>query len=103
MRPNFGRVVVGVAHHRSRVQAHEDCPGGDRTNNVVKADRTLPHVFCDRFVKALLTANSVVAVMPAFMVMVPNPRSRNYGPEYWDGGVHYVWPFKFGLRIAIGA
>jgi hypothetical protein len=22
------------------------------------------------------------------------------GPKYWNGGVHYVWPFKLGLRIA---
>ncbi len=39
--------------------------------------------------------------MPAFVTMVPNPRSRDDGPEYWDGGVHYVWPFKSGLRIVL--
>jgi hypothetical protein len=39
--------------------------------------------------------------MRVFLVMVPNPRFRDDGPEHWDGRIHYVWPFKLHLRIAI--
>jgi len=48
-----------------------------------------------------LPANSVVAVVPPFVVIMPNPRSRDDGPEHWDGGVHYVWPFKLGSKIPL--
>ena len=54
----------------------------------------------NRFVRPLLTASSVIAVMPACMLMLPNPRSRNEWPAHCDGGIHYVWPFKFGTELA---
>ncbi len=53
----------------------------------------------NRFVRPLLTASSVIAVMPACMLMVPNPRSRNEWPAHCDGEIHYVWPFKFGTEL----
>ena len=37
--------------------------------------------------------------MPACMLMVPNPRSRNEWPAHCDGEIHYVWPFKFGTEL----
>ncbi len=39
--------------------------------------------------------------MPVFMVTVPNPGALDNGAEHRDGRVHYVWPFKLGLRIAL--
>src|SRR5260370_35038036 len=53
------------------------------------------------FVKPLLTASSVIAVMPACMLMSPNPGSRNEWPAHCDGGIHYVWPFKLGAELAL--
>src|SRR5215468_6443534 len=41
------------------------------------------------------TASSVIAVMPACMLAVPNPGSRNEWPVHGEGGMHDVWPFKF--------
>jgi len=35
------------------------------------------------------------------MLMVPNPRSRYEWRVHRDGGIHYVWPFDFGARLAI--
>jgi hypothetical protein len=39
--------------------------------------------------------------MRMFVMTVPNPGALGEGPEYRDGRVHYVWPFKLGLRIAL--
>jgi hypothetical protein len=39
--------------------------------------------------------------MPVFMVTMPNPRSRDDWPEHWDGGAHYVRPFKLEAKIAL--
>ena len=39
--------------------------------------------------------------MPAYMPTVPNPGSRNEWPAHCDGGIHYVWPCKFGAELAI--
>jgi hypothetical protein len=55
----------------------------------------------NRFVRPLLTASSVIAVMPACMLMFPNPGSPNEWPVYCVGGIHYVWPFKFGEEVAL--
>src|SRR5260370_39414411 len=52
----------------------------------------------NRFVRPLLTASSVITVMQACMLMVPNPGSRNEWPAHCDGGIHYLWPFKFGIH-----
>jgi hypothetical protein len=43
-----------------------------------------------------LAASSVIAVMPARMLMVPNPGSPSDWPVHCGGGIHYVWPFKMG-------
>jgi len=55
----------------------------------------------NRFVKPLLTASSVIAVMPACMLTVPNPSARNEWPAHCYGGIHYIWPFKFGAELAL--
>src|SRR5437899_5088533 len=55
----------------------------------------------NRFVRPLLTASSVIAVMPACMLTVPNPGARNEWPAHCDGGIHYKWPFKFGAELAL--
>jgi hypothetical protein len=54
-----------------------------------------------RWAKGNLTASSVIAVMPACMLMVPNPGSRNEWPAHCDGGIHYVWPCKLGAELAL--
>src|SRR5262249_57652395 len=46
----------------------------------------------NRFVSSFLTASSVIAVMPACILTVPNPGSRNEWPAHSDRGIHYVWP-----------
>src|SRR5262245_52859929 len=46
------------------------------------------------------TASSVIAVMPACMLAVPKPGSRNRWPVHCEGGIHYVWPFKFERKPA---
>jgi len=55
----------------------------------------------NRFVRPLLTASSVIAVMPACMLTVPNPGSRSEWPAHCDRGIHYVWPCKFGAELAL--
>jgi hypothetical protein len=55
----------------------------------------------NRFVRPLLTASSVIAVMPVSMQMVPNPGCRNEWPVHCDGGIHYVRPFNFGAWLAV--
>ena len=55
----------------------------------------------NRFVRPLLTASSVIAVMPACMLTVPSPGARNEWPVYCVGGIHYVWPFRFGEEVAL--
>ena len=52
----------------------------------------------NRFVRLLLTASSVIAVMPACVLTVPNPGSRSDWPAHCDGGIHYVWPCKLGAE-----
>jgi len=47
-----------------------------------------------------LTACAVITVMPACMVMMPNPRALGDWPEHWDGGIHYVRPLNLGPTIA---
>jgi hypothetical protein len=61
----------------------------------VRALALVPNTGGNRFVRPLLTVSSVIAVMPACMLTVPNPGSRNGWPVHCDGGIHYVWPFKF--------
>jgi hypothetical protein len=51
--------------------------------------------------RPFLTASSVIAVMPACMLMVPNPGARNEGPAHCDGGIHYIWPFKLGFDLVL--
>src|SRR5947207_15319951 len=53
------------------------------------------------FARPFLTASSVIAVMPARMLTVPNPGARNEWPAHCDGGIHYIWPFKFGAELAL--
>jgi len=53
----------------------------------------------NRFVRPLLTASSVIAVMPACMLTAPNPSSRSEWPAHCDGGIHYVWPRKLGAEL----
>jgi hypothetical protein len=55
----------------------------------------------NRFVRSLLTASSVIPVMPVSMLMVPNPGCRNEWPVHCDGGIHYVRPFNFGAWLAV--
>ena len=75
---------------------------GPSTLNVIRAIRILVGSFVgNRFVRAVLTASSVIAVMPACMLTVPNPGSRNEWPAHCDGGIHYVWPCKFGAELAL--
>src|SRR5262249_5876117 len=47
------------------------------------------------FVRRVLTASSVIAVMPACMLAVPNPGSRNEWSVHCEEGIHHVRPFKF--------
>src|SRR5262249_10990600 len=49
----------------------------------------------------LLTASSVITVMPACMLTVPNPGSRSEWPTHCEGGIHYVWPCKLGAELAL--
>jgi len=35
------------------------------------------------------------------MVMMPNPRTLNDWPEYWDRGIHDVRPPNFGRMLAL--
>src|SRR4030095_5956075 len=53
------------------------------------------------FVRPLSTASSVIAVMPACMLTMPNPGVRNEWPAHCDGGIHYIWPFKFGFELVL--
>jgi len=39
--------------------------------------------------------------MRMFVMTVPNPGALGEGPEYRNWRAHYVWPFKFGSRIAL--
>ena len=55
----------------------------------------------NRLVSPLLTACSVIPVMPACMLMEPNPCRRNEWPVHCDEGIHYVWPFKLGAGLAV--
>ena len=55
----------------------------------------------NRFARPLLTASSVIPVMPVCMLTVPNPRCRNEPPVHYDVGIHYIWPFNFGARLAV--
>jgi hypothetical protein len=55
----------------------------------------------NRFVRPLLTASSVIAVMPVSMQMVPNPGCRDEWPVHSDGGIHDVRPFNFGAWLAV--
>ena len=56
----------------------------------------------NRLVSPLLTASSIIPVMPACMLMEPNPCCRNEWPVHCDEGIHYVWPFKLEGGIAVG-
>jgi len=51
--------------------------------------------------RPLLTASSVIPVMPVCMLMLPNPGSRNEWPLHCDGGIHHVRPVKFGAEIGV--
>jgi hypothetical protein len=55
----------------------------------------------NRLVRPLLTASSVIPVMPECMLMVPNPGSQNEWPVHCDRGIHCVWPFNLGAGLAI--
>ena len=55
----------------------------------------------NRLVSPLLTARSVISVMPACMLMEPNPCRRNEWPVHCDEGIHYVWPLKLGAGLAV--
>ena len=55
----------------------------------------------NRFVRRLLTASSVIAVMPACMLTLPNPSSRNEWPAHCEGGIHYVWPRNWGAELVL--
>ena len=55
----------------------------------------------NRLVSPLLTASAVIPVMPACMLMEPNPCCRNEWPVHCDEGIHYVWPFKLGAGLAV--
>src|SRR5690348_12715723 len=48
--------------------------------------------------QTVLTASPVIPMMPVCMLMEPNPGSRNERPMGCDGGIHHVWPFKFGAE-----
>jgi hypothetical protein len=37
----------------------------------------------------------------ASMLTVPNPGARNERPAHCDGGIHYIWPFKFGAKLTL--
>ncbi|PYI95720.1 MAG: hypothetical protein DME98_15515 [Verrucomicrobia bacterium] len=87
-------------------------PHGNASSAIVRDDRRFMNVIRairilvalsggNRFVRPLLTASSVIAVMPACMLMVPNPGTRNEWPAHCDEGTHYVWPFKFGAQLAL--
>src|SRR6266511_6183136 len=78
-------------------------PGTNRRfMNVIRTIRILVALSGgNRFVGPLLTASSVIAVMPACVLMVPNPGSRNERPAHCDEGTHYVWPFKFVAHLEI--
>jgi len=39
--------------------------------------------------------------MPACTLTAPNPGARNEWPAHWDGGIHYIWPFKFGVELVL--
>jgi hypothetical protein len=53
------------------------------------------------FVEPVLTTGSVIAVMPACLLPVPNPGSRNEWSADCDSGIHYVWPFKLGAGLVL--
>ena len=55
----------------------------------------------NRFVRRLLTASSVIVVMPACMLTLPNPSSRNEWPAHCEGGIHYVWPRNWGAELVL--
>src|SRR4029453_9314334 len=55
----------------------------------------------NRLVSPLLTASAVIPVMPACMLMEPNPCCRNEWPVHCDEGIHSVWPFKLGAGLAV--
>ena len=39
--------------------------------------------------------------MRMFVMTVPNPGALGEGPEYRNGRIHHVWPFKLRLRIVL--
>jgi hypothetical protein len=49
------------------------------------------------FVRPLSTPSSVIPKMR----LVPNPCCRNERPAHCDGGIHHVWPFKFGAEFGV--
>jgi hypothetical protein len=108
--PNAISNAIGYAKFRSR--SHDAmirvyAPEGSRTVGVWEAGIALGKRICfalsggNRFVRPLLTASSVIAVMPACMLTVPNPGSRSEWPAHCDRGIHYVWPCKFGVELLL--
>jgi hypothetical protein len=48
-----------------------------------------------------LTASSVIAVMRACTLTMPNPGSRNEWSPHCDVGIHCVWPRKLEAELAV--
>jgi hypothetical protein len=82
----------------SRARAWKESLDGNTQNSKLGGESG--HSKATDFVRPFLTASSVIAVMPACMLTVPNPCARSEWPAHCDGEIHYVWPFKFGAGLA---
>jgi hypothetical protein len=107
-----GAISNAIDHAKFRSRSHVAvirvyAPEGSRTVGVWEAGIALGKKDCfafsggNRFVRRLLTASSVIAVMPACMLTLPNPSSRNEWPAHCEGGIHYVWPRNWGADLVL--
>ena len=53
------------------------------------------------YYKTVKAPHDDAAVGVLFLPAVPNPGARNEWPAHCDGGIHYIWPFKFGAELAL--
>jgi len=74
------------------IRTHDETP---------KRDRILTALSETTDVSRPLTARAVITVMPASIVMMPNPRALDDWPEHWDTGIHYVRPLNLGRTIPL--
>jgi hypothetical protein len=94
-------VELGVRGMDAAFQRHQNSGRKKDWQRIIRSRRTRPRTKPEDFARTPLTACAVITVMPASIVMMPNPRTVDDWPEYWDRGIHYVRPPNFGRMIAL--